>query len=289
MNDFPVSGVIGVVANDAGELDQAVAHQLSCVSENRFIELVKETKRRELGCLVTVRHPSHGGSFEGTEEARLSLNLAALDAGADLVDLEWDSQAAQLAASEAGLPFIASYHNFEAMLTDAQLDELSERMNQLHPVALKVVPTASTTLDAFRMLQWVANRPTDSLHRIGFAMGGKGAPSRILTTACGGAVSYAAFGEVVAPGQVSLDDMLLNFRCQNLDRDTLVTAIVPAPEHTGEDDEARNRRVSEKQNSLNADWRSQGENRVAIGFADDTPETMASCSGQPLAIECLEV
>lgn len=300
MSDFPVSGVIGVVANNADELDAAVRHGLSCVEiradllfkngmvESQFLDLVRETRQRELGCLVTLRHPSHGGCYEGTERERLSINLAAINAGADLVDLEWDSEAFQLALVESGLPLVASYHNFNAMPSPSRLDELTDRMLELNPVAIKVVPTASTTSDAFRMLQWVS-MAQGGVVRIGFAMGDKGAPSRILTTACGGSVTYAAFGDVVAPGQVGLDDLLTHYRVESLNRDSVVYAVTPSGEHAGDDDSGHRRRVSEKQAELNLLWSSRSDNQVAIGFPEDSLESMTEFSGNPLALQVVEV
>ena len=121
-SQFPLSGVIGVVAESAGELDLAVGKALQCVelradllldqglSEAELLSLVQATKARDLGVLFTLRHPSHGGTFQGSESDRVSLSLAAMQAGADIFDLEWGTDAAASLPDDAP-PMILSYHN----------------------------------------------------------------------------------------------------------------------------------------------------------------------------------
>ena len=101
VNSFPLEGVIGVVANNATEIDFALDHKLSCVeiradllinngtSVDDVVELVRETKTKGLSCLFTLRHPDHGGEFFGTEEERVLINQAVLEVGADIIDMEW--------------------------------------------------------------------------------------------------------------------------------------------------------------------------------------------------------
>ena len=133
VNSFPLKGVIGIVANNTAEIDFALDHKLSCVeiradllinggtSVDDVVELVRITKTKELGCLFTLRHPEHGGEFFGTEEERVLINQAALEAGASSIDLEWGTEAL-VAMAEKHAPIVISHHDFKAMPSVEELD-----------------------------------------------------------------------------------------------------------------------------------------------------------------------
>lgn len=240
---FPLAGVIGVVAADAGEIDQATKAGLSCVemradlllsagmSTADLMDAVAKTRRQGLNCLFTARHPSHGGTFDGSEQDRVTLSQQALAAGAHVVDAEFGSEAARdLLAS--GAPMVLSHHDFNAMINDVELRSLTQAMHraspQSPPLAIKIVPTASSISDSVGMLQWVQERRDNEPQRIGFAMGVAGACSRVLTIAYGAPITYAAFGEAVAPGQIALAELVETYRAASLNADTRVYGIVGA-------------------------------------------------------------
>ena len=222
MNTFPLRGVIGIVANAASELDLAASKRLQCVevradllldtglSLDHVLHIVEQAQERDLACLFTLRHPSHGGKFDGNEQQRVEINRQALAEGADLIDLEWGTEAAEQLLSEDA-PMILSHHDFEGMPEEHELTALTESMSKAKPRAIKIVPTAATPADAARILRWVGDADGDIL-RIGFAMGAAGACSRVLTIAFGGPITYASLGRSVAPGQVALDDLLELYR-----------------------------------------------------------------------------
>ena len=113
---FPLAGLIGVVANNPQELDMAHRKQLGCVelradllldsgvSESQLLDLVAKAKSLGLGCLYTLRHPTHGGKFQGKEQQRVALSTQAVEAGADIIDLEWDTEAGREVAAGQRLP-----------------------------------------------------------------------------------------------------------------------------------------------------------------------------------------
>ncbi len=265
-DSFPLKGIIGVIANNASELDQAVHRKLQCVEVradllleqgmqlDALMLLIGDVRKLGLGCLVTVRHPSHGGKFTGSEAERVAINCKALAAGADIVDVEWDSEAA-VSLLQQGAPLVLSYHNFSAMPDNQKLAELTQQIIEMQPLAVKVVPTAGSLEDACAMLRWVEQGAGHSVRRIGFAMGSAGAFSRILTTAFGGAVSYGSFGEAVAPGQVDLDHMLNRYRINEHTAGTQLVAVVGSMAYC-------DRKVAE----LNQQYATDRINQVAIGF-----------------------
>jgi len=233
--DFPLSGIIGIVARSAAEVQAAIDAELSCIEiradllhdaglDHAGVEaIVRDASDAGLQTLYTLRHPDHGGTFRGSESERAERTLAALAAGASLADLEWRSDAARIAL-DAGARLILSHHDFSAMPNEAELAEWTQSMEANHPAAIKVVPTASSIDDAGRMLNWVAQ--ARDCPRIGFAMGAAGACSRILCTARGAPITYAAFGPAVAPGQLSITALRDTCGADRLDAGTRTIAIV---------------------------------------------------------------
>ena len=267
---FPLQGVIGVVANSIDEITLAAQKNLQCVelradllldaglTLDQVLATIDQAKQNNLASLFTLRYPSHGGKFSGTEEERAAINRQALAAGADIIDLEWNTEAAATMLSESA-PLILSYHDFNDMPDDQTLTDLTRDMEAAGSLAIKVVPTASCLGDSARMLQWAGNATEDTV-RIGFAMGKSGASSRILTIAHGAPITYASFGEAVAPGQVAIDDLLDVYRAMALDSQSTLVAVI------GNDNKAES--IAHK---LNLEFQNEGSNYVAIGF---TPEQL---------------
>ena len=235
MKPFPLNGVIGVVANNASEIDLAFDKELSCIeiradllldgghSLNEVLGMVSCASAKGLGCLFTLRHQSHGGKFHGSDKERVKINQAALETGADIIDLEWGSEAAE-AMIKKGAPIIVSHHDFEGMIGAAELKELTFDMEACCPDAIKVVPTASTLVQSVQMLKWVGDS-SDEILRIGFTMGLKGTCSRLLTMVYGAPITYASFGEAVAPGQLSIDSLLNLFQVLEINKGNRLYAV----------------------------------------------------------------
>ena len=238
MKPFPLNGVIGIVANSASEMDMALERKLTCVeiradllldtghSLDEVMGMVESTVSKGLGSLFTLRHPEHGGKFLGSERERSEINQNALEAGADIIDLEWGSDAAA-AMIEKEAPIIISHHDFERMPGVLELKKMASEMEVCGPNAIKLVPTASTLEQSVQMLKWV-EEAADEIPRIGFAMGLNGACSRLLTMVYGAPITYASFGDAVAPGQLSMDSMMKHFRVPELNKETRCYALAGA-------------------------------------------------------------
>ena len=267
LDSFPLRGVIGVVSEALAEIKLAEKYQLRCVEIRADLLLdvgltidelmsgIGQAKQLGLACLFTLRHPDQGGRFDGTEQDRVLINQRALQAGADIIDLEWGTDASRHMLAEKA-PVVLSYHDFAGMPDESELSTLTHNMLSEKPRAIKIVPTAASLTDAVRMLSWVsASDANDNVERIGFAMGESGACSRLLTTVFGGPVSYTSFGDPVAPGQIALVDMIEIYPVGELDNRTLVTAICGTADYIDATTMEMNRRYQQSQ-----------ENRVAIGF-----------------------
>jgi shikimate dehydrogenase/3-dehydroquinate dehydratase type I len=233
---FPVNGVIGIIANAASEVGEAHTHGLRSVEIRAdlllaagldvaaLMAVVAEASSGGLEVLFTLRHPSHGGKFDGTESDRVIINRQALAAGAHIIDAEFSSELATILLGE-GAPVILSQHNFNNMLSDDDLHTLTRTMSAAGPLGIKVVPTARRISDAARMLAWDRAADENGPRRIGFAMGAAGASSRILAIAYGSPITYASLGESVAPGQIPLRELTDIYRAGTLNRNTRVYGV----------------------------------------------------------------
>lgn len=237
LTSFPLSGVIGIVDKSISQLDLAKQYGLTSVeiradllrsgsglSDNDLLSVVSAAKAQNLSCLFTMRHADQGGSFSEPEAVRVALCTQALEAGADIIDLEHGTASAS-AMLKKSAPMILSYHNFDRMVDTDELKILSAAMEAQAPAAVKIIPTGHSLADAATMLAWVANAGP-SIKRIGFSMGSDGATSRILALKLGAPVTYASFGEPVAPGQVDIRLMLERYQCMSMTEHTKIIALV---------------------------------------------------------------
>lgn len=235
-SSFPIQGIIGIISSDPSELALAVKKNLHSVeiradllmdnghSLDDILDVVVEAKNRGISSLFTLRHASQGGKFNQNEQQRVAVCRQAIAAGTDIIDLEWGTDSAKELLSD-GFPIILSYHNFDRMLSDDELKTLTSSMSAGNPAAIKIIPTVTSVTEAATLLRWVESaEPT--IRRIGFGMGESGVISRILTLACGAPVSYAAFANAVAPGQIALDHLLEIYRAMELNAQTRVLALI---------------------------------------------------------------
>ena len=140
-------------------------------------------------------------------------------------DLQWTAPAlpepvvsdAAAAMIKKKVPLVVSHHDFDGMTGEEELNKLTAEMESCDPDAIKVVQSASTLTQSVQMLKWV-DKAKDEISRIGFAMGLKGTCSRLLTMAYGAPITYASFGKPVAPGQISIDDLLNLYQVPKLNQ-----------------------------------------------------------------------
>jgi 3-dehydroquinate dehydratase/shikimate dehydrogenase len=187
-------------------------------------DLARLLKTRPAPCIVTCRRPQDGGRWKGSEDQRLALLRTALVSEVEYVDLEED-----IAASiprYADEKRIVSHHNFEQ--TPKDLEAIHERLCQLDPDIVKIVTMAHSPEDNVRMLKLVANAKVPT---VGFCMGELGLVSRVLCGKYGSPFTFATFSRdrVLAPGQLSFDEMKDLYRFDDIDADTDVYGVIGDP------------------------------------------------------------
>ena len=138
--------------------------------------------------ILTVRKAEDGGIFCGTEEKRRQLLIAAMESGAEYVDLE-DGTAAEL-PRRGNAKRLVSFHDFVG--TPEDLDALYDRLAAQDADLVKIACMAQTPMDSLRMLDLVKRKRNAKVPVVGFCMGEMGKPSRILCQAFGSPFTYCA-------------------------------------------------------------------------------------------------
>jgi shikimate dehydrogenase len=142
------------------------------------------------------------------ESGRRRLLERALEAGAAWVDVEWGTPAAELAEGPRAGQAILSHHAEEADRTAA--DRAYELMKCSRAGRLKLVTVAQRAADLLRVCELLARASADRRALACFAMGRRGAASRVLAPSWGSWGTYAAAGpgRETAPGQFPADELL---------------------------------------------------------------------------------
>jgi 3-dehydroquinate dehydratase/shikimate dehydrogenase len=123
---------------------------------------------------------------------------------------------------------VLSWHDFGG--TPDGIEGIPSRLRARRAAAYKMVPTARDLPDALSLLK-VLEREGGRNDLAGFAMGAPGLPTRALSLAWGSCATYAAAPgcDAAAPGQPSLEDLLVAFRPGTLRREEPLYALVGWP------------------------------------------------------------
>jgi 3-dehydroquinate dehydratase/shikimate dehydrogenase len=175
--------------------------------------------------IVTCRPTWEGGAFRGSEEERKRILAAALDAGAEYVDIEWNAGFPDLIRL-GGQRVVLSMHDFQRVPTD-----LADRVRSMRadgPGILKVAVMARRLSDMLPLLELSEEaRREGAGDSVWIAMGPAGASTRILAARFGSCLTYA--GDGVAPGQISPERLLHEFGFRRITPETSVYGVVGSP------------------------------------------------------------
>jgi 3-dehydroquinate dehydratase/shikimate dehydrogenase len=175
--------------------------------------------------IATLRRPTDGGRFPGTEPERHIIIRQAIVSGAfEWVDLETD--VANSIPRFGSVKRIISYHNLTE--TPQDLDEIYARMLKQDADVLKLAVLAQSPADVARVLRLQRNAPKPT---VAFAMGDIGQPSRFLSLKYGAPFIYAAFNKErgIAPGLPSMEDFKSTYPIRSLNAETKVYGVAGDP------------------------------------------------------------
>lgn len=183
----------------------------------------------ECSVLATCRRHQNHGRFNGSIEEQVRILNAAVDAGAQAVDIEVESGenvAADLEPLRNKAMVVLSYHNYSG--TPA-LDPIVRRMLKVSADAYKIVTTARKPSDSARVLALAKANPKTNL--ILLAMGEIGFPTRVLSTAFGGVYTYAAplAASGTASGQVSAKQLRNLYRVEKFTKSAKLYGVIADP------------------------------------------------------------
>lgn len=164
-----------------------------------------------------------GAAFEPAESRR------ALEAGFDLVDIEYSPSLDRAALAPLLARAILSFHDFDGA---PSLDELLAPMTSLGADQVKIAVTPRRFSDNLRLLAALESSAARNLTV--FGMGTKGLYSRILAPFFGSRLAFVAADPAnpAAPAQLSLDQAAAIYGdARNLQRPEAVFAVVGNPAH----------------------------------------------------------
>jgi len=174
--------------------------------------------------IATVRRPSDGGRFSGSEEERLMLLRQAIVSGFDWVDLETDI--ADSIPRFGKVKRIVSYHDVREVPDN--LEEIYKEMCGQDVDIVKIAVTAGQPSDNLRVLDLLKNAPKPT---VAICMGDMGSCSRVLNGRLGTPFTYGAFNKErsIAPGILSHDDLKNVYNFEHLDSQTAVFGVIGDP------------------------------------------------------------
>lgn len=190
----------------------------------RAIEMRRLLEERPTPVIITVRRPTDGGKWRGTERDRLTLLRTAVAEGADYVDLEIDI--AKTIPRYGKTKRIVSYHNFRE--TPSDLQTIHQQMAKLDPDVIKIATMANSPADNLATMRLCKE---SKIPTVAFCMGEIGLPSRLLCGRFGSPFTYATFSEErqLAPGQLTFTAMRSLYRYDEITEQTQVFGVIADP------------------------------------------------------------
>ncbi|RPJ57909.1 MAG: type I 3-dehydroquinate dehydratase, partial [Acidobacteria bacterium] len=168
-----------------------------------------------------------GGAFEGSEEERHRILAEAMERGAAYIDVEWRAGFDDLIRARDGRGVIVSLHDFSGVPADLQFRAAAMRRTGAEIVKISVA--TSSLRDCLPLLDLARNNEAsggDGAGSVLIGMGEAGWATRILAGKFRSRWTYAGRA---APGQISLDRLLREFRFRSIRRDTAVYGVVGSP------------------------------------------------------------
>ncbi len=179
-----------------------------------------------LPAIVTIRHQSEGGDWDGDEAERAMLYAAADQAGAAWIDCEVAQRAAVLPLKPKRAKLILSHHDFAGMGGD--LVAVIARMRAAGADLAKVAVTATDASD-LATIEALYHRNDGPL--VAIAMGEHGLPSRLLAGAWGARLTFARLEDSVgsAPGQPTVRELVSRYRVREQGANTRIFGVIGNP------------------------------------------------------------
>ncbi len=217
------------------ELRTDYLENLSVDLAKDLIAAVKSIAGKRLPIIVTCRDKRQGGAIDYPQQLRIDVLTAALKAGAEFIDCEYENFLSAetqerirvaLSGSSRGR-LILSAHNFETKF--AGISNLYRSILTVYPVAIpKLVYTANHINDCFEAFDLLHQT---SGERIVFCMGEPGLISRIIAKKLNSFVTFASIDDqtATAPGQLTIGQLKELYRYDSINAATELYGVIADP------------------------------------------------------------
>ena len=201
----------------------------------KLIAEIKNAGDKKLPVIVTCRDKQQGGALDYPARLRVDVLTAALKAGADFIDYEYENfrstegqERIMLALTQSSRGrLILSAHDFETKFDN--IGKLYRNILNICPVAIpKLVYAANHINDCFDAFDLLHQTGAE---RIVFCMGAGGLISRILAKKLGCFITFASVDEsnATAPGQLTIRDLKELYRYDYINAETRLFGVVADP------------------------------------------------------------
>jgi len=178
--------------------------------------------------LATCRRREGGGRLRGGVRQELAWLVRAREAGCAWCDLEVETlrRLKEQSLDELHLPpsILLSLHDFQRM---PKLNSVLRRAGHRDAAAIKIAAQAETIAESVQLLRLARSAPQHNLVTV--PMGEVGLPARILALREGSTLAYAPIGPATAPGQVSLQALIHEYRAHLLSQRTAIYGVIANP------------------------------------------------------------
>lgn len=169
------------------------------ITEDDYAEAVRALIAGATGVEVGDGTAAAAGVESGVPGAAASGVPVAIDVEIDRAD----SGSLIASAREAGVPVVASHHNFEVTDSAERLLATFTAMSEAGADVAKVAMMPQTQADVLRLLETTATADASSAAPVlGISMGPLGRTSRIMGADFGSCATFAQIGQASAPGQI---------------------------------------------------------------------------------------
>lgn len=187
-------------------IDHLPAKELSVEHLRESMKKWKKMSKKKL--LVVCKNLSEKGKFRGRMKEKAELLLAAVEGGADYVDVEvrMEKKLIQsIVSAKKKKQVIVSFHDFKRTPSVAQLKTLVAKMAQMKADILKIVTFVKTLEDNQNLINLALELKHKKQKHIILGMGEKGIVTRILGQKLGNELDFVSLDSRTAAGQLSLE------------------------------------------------------------------------------------